>query len=186
MFLAIISARHLHWVSNKKYWRWLLMWFFIAEMSCDFYFFSPFLMHRILKSVFRLWKLGLPQFPLTPNSSFPHFSSRWALSHNICTCRQTLAQEKGRVILHNLLSNSVSVFCRVSVTPRIPLSLNNLGNACVFLQPETMISPLPPNARAHLSSRRRSLPPHLSAVAPTPLHHSQVASGTRSNRGRLS
>lgn len=154
-------------------------------MSCDFYF-LPFLMHGILKPVFRLWKLGLPQFPLTPNSLFPHFSSRRALSHNICTYRQTLAQEKGRVILHHLLSNSISVFCRVSVTPRIPLSLNNLGNACVFLQPETMISPLLLNATAHLSSRRHSLPPHLSAVAPTPLHHCRVVSGTRSNCGRLS
>lgn len=74
----------------------------------------------------------------------------------------------------------------MSVAPRIPLSLNNLWGACVFLQPETMISALLPHTTAHLSSCSLSFPLHPSSLAFALLRHGQVVSGTSYNHGRLS
>lgn len=79
-----------------------------------------------------------------------------------------------------------SVFSCVSVALRIPLSFNNLWGACVFPQPETMISALLAHATTHLSSRSLSLPPCLSSLVFAALHHIQVVSGTSLNRARLS
>lgn len=95
-------------------------------------------------------------------------------------------QQARKKILHYLFSNFISVFSCVSVALRIPLSLNNLWGACVFLQPETMISALLPHATAHLSSHSLSFPSCLSSLVFAPLHHSQVVSGTSCNRGKLS
>lgn len=128
--------------------------------------------------------------PILTNRIFPNFSTLWTLrqSCSICTyshCSRPTKKKRKRS-LHHLFSNFISVMSCVSVTLRIPLSLNNLWGACVFLQPETMISPLLPNATAHLSSCCLSFPPRLSPLLSAPLHHSQVVSGTSRNRGRLS
>lgn len=134
-------------------------------------------------------KARLVSVPILTNALFPHFSSHWTVrwSHHIHTHidrhRHIRTAEE---ILHYLFSNFISVFSCVSVAQRIPLSLNNLWGACVFLQPETMISALLPHATAHLSSRCLSFPPCLSSLVSAPLHHSQVVSGTSRNRGRLS
>lgn len=127
--------------------------------------------------------------PILPNI-FPHFSAPCILrqSCSICACSHCCrpAKKKRKRSLHHLFSNFISVMSCVSVTLRIPLSLNNLWGACVFLQPETMISPQLPNATAHLSSCCPSFPPRLSPLLSAPLHHSQVVSGSSRNRGRLS
>lgn len=144
-----------------------------------------------LKSVFKLWKLGLFLFPfgLIPYFLIFHHPGQLGgvtrCAHiDRHSCKHT--QKKRKRILHHLFSNFISVLSCVSVTPRIPLSLNNLWGARVFLQTETMISPLLPNATAHLSSDCLSFPPRLSSPVSAPLHHSQVVSGTSCNHGRLS
>lgn len=70
---------------------------------------------------------------------------------------------------------SSSAICCVSVTARIPSSLNNLGNAFAPL----ISSPLP-NLTAHSRPRSLATPPlslPSAANVPTPLRHSQLASG---------
>lgn len=70
---------------------------------------------------------------------------------------------------------SSSAICCVSVTARIPSSLNNLGNAFAPL----ISSPLP-NLTAHSLPRSLATPPlslPSAANVPTPLRHSQLASG---------
>ena len=81
----------------------------------------------------------------------------------------------------------LSDFSCVSVALRIPLSLNNLRGACVYLQPATVISARLPRATAHLSLHSRSFPPCLSSFLFTPSpSQSALESGTGRNWGRLS
>lgn len=148
---------------------------------------------RNLKSLLKLWKLGLFLFPywLLPYFLIFHCTEQLLWSHNMHrhhtpTHTHTHRGGESRMTLHYLFSNFISVFSCVSAALRILLSLNNLWGACVFLQPETVISALLPHAPAHLSLCSLSSPECLSPLVFSPLCLSQVVSGTSCNRTRLS